>query len=60
MKLVFSLILTKVAMLEAEFSKAHYPDASCIDRIADSMGINFHTITVWFQNRRARLKRLET
>ncbi|CAF0730420.1 unnamed protein product [Brachionus calyciflorus] len=44
-------------ILEQEFKIEQYPSGSDIDRISSRLGVNLHTITVWFQNRRARLKR---
>lgn len=46
-------------VLEAAFNKTHYPDVNIIDRLAEMLNLTTERISVWFQNRRARYKRMK-
>jgi hypothetical protein len=44
-------------MLEVVFKQVHYPHSDQIEHMAENLHVSFHTVSVWFQNRRARFKR---
>ena len=45
--------------MEATFQRTHYPDVSVVDRLSDMLHLTTERIAVWFQNRRARFKKLK-
>ena len=47
----------ELAMLEASYYICEYPDTPAKQMVADALGFAHSTITVWFQNRRARGRR---
>jgi hypothetical protein len=46
-------------VLEDAFQRTHYPDVNIVDRLANMLQLNTERISVWFQNRRARFKKLK-
>lgn len=48
---------TQVNKLEVVFQTNNYPDSQMIERLAESLNVSTHTVTVWFQNKRAKLKK---
>jgi hypothetical protein len=45
--------------LEKTFQKNHYPDVQMVDRLSDTLGLAIERISVWFQNRRAKYKKVK-
>ena len=43
--------------LEATFQKCHYPEVRVVDDLSISLNLSIDKISIWFQNRRARLKK---
>lgn len=46
--------------LECTFEQHHYPTVDVVDDLAERLDLPTQKITVWFQNRRARLKKNAT
>ena len=44
-------------VLEATFQKCHYPEVRVVDDLSISLNLSIDKISIWFQNRRARLKK---
>lgn len=42
--------------LEDIFHKNHYPDVQTVDNLAEKLGLTIERISVWFQNRRAKVR----
>ncbi|NXY20191.1 NOBOX protein, partial [Atrichornis clamosus] len=51
--------LEQLEELEKMFQEDHYPDNEKRREIAAVVGVTPHRILVWFQNRRARWRKLE-
>ena len=41
------------------FERTHYPDVNIIDRLSSLLNLSTERISVWFQNRRARFKKIK-
>jgi hypothetical protein len=46
-------------ILDAAFLRTHYPDVNVIDKLANILDLSTERISIWFQNRRARFKKLK-
>lgn len=51
--------IDQLQSLEAQFQEEHYPDAEKRKVIAASVGVTPQRIMVWFQNRRAKWRKVE-
>lgn len=51
--------IDQLESLEAQFQEEHYPDAEKRKVIAASVGVTPQRIMVWFQNRRAKWRKVE-
>ena len=45
--------------MEAIFNKSHYPEVHVVDKLSDKLGLSIERISVWFQNRRAKFKKIK-
>ncbi|OAD00615.1 Homeodomain-like DNA binding domain-containing transcription factor, partial [Mucor lusitanicus CBS 277.49] len=50
---------TQVATLQDSFSTNPLPDSSVRSRLARELAVTERTIQIWFQNRRAKARKVE-
>jgi paired mesoderm homeobox protein 2 len=49
----------QIEILERVFEQTHYPDATMREQLSRTLGLSVVRIQVWFQNRRAKYKKLD-
>lgn len=50
---------SQLAVLQASFQNNPLPDASIRHKLAQELGVSERTVQIWFQNRRAKARKLE-
>jgi hypothetical protein len=49
----------QIEILERVFEQTHYPDSAMREQLSRSLGLRVVRIQVWFQNRRAKYKKMD-
>jgi hypothetical protein len=49
----------QIEILERVFEQTHYPDSAMREQLSRSLGLSVVRIQVWFQNRRAKYKKMD-
>ena len=50
----------QIEILEKVFEQTHYPDSTMREQLSKSLNLSAGRIQVWFQNRRAKYKKLDS
>jgi hypothetical protein len=51
--------MDQIEILENVFEQTHYPDSLMRERLSNHLGIDVVRLQVWFQNRRAKFRKLD-
>ncbi len=51
--------IDQIEVLEKIFEQTHYPDSMMRERLSKHLGIDAVRLQVWFQNRRAKFRKLD-
>jgi hypothetical protein len=51
--------IDQIEVLENVFEQTHYPDSLMRERLSAHLGIDVVRLQVWFQNRRAKYRKLD-